>query len=98
MSERPSVVLGRHRAEVREIAVRYGLSNPRVFGSVARGEDGVDSDIDLVVDPGEHTSLFDLGGAYRDLTALLGHNVDLITSRQVPEAARARVLGEAVPV
>jgi predicted nucleotidyltransferase len=78
--------------------VRYGLSNPRVFGSVARGDDSEDSDIDLLVDPSDHTSLFELGGAYRDLTALLGDNVDLITLRQVPSSARPRVLGGAVPL
>lgn len=44
--------LARSGARVREIAGSYGLSNVRVFGSVARGEDSGDSDVDLLVDVG----------------------------------------------
>ena len=47
-----------HRQELREAAVRYGVSNVRVFGSVARGEDTADSDIDLLVDLPLGASLF----------------------------------------
>jgi hypothetical protein len=47
-----------NRQELREAAARYGVSNVRVFGSVARGEDTADSDIDLLVDLPVGASLF----------------------------------------
>lgn len=40
-----------HReAQLRALAARYGVSNLRLFGSVARGEEHPDSDIDLLID------------------------------------------------
>ncbi|WP_241981237.1 nucleotidyltransferase family protein [Cryobacterium algoritolerans] len=47
--ERPSVVLRRDRERVLELAGRRRAGNVRVFGSIARGEDAVGSDVDLVV-------------------------------------------------
>ena len=84
MDQSPGAVLDRHREEVRRIVAAHGLSNPRVFGSVARGQDVAGSDIDLMVDAGPAATGFDLGGAYLELTGLLGVGVDLITARQVP--------------
>ncbi len=46
---RPSEALSQHRARIREIALNHHVSNVRVFGSVSRGEDGPDSDLDLLV-------------------------------------------------
>jgi predicted nucleotidyltransferase len=59
---RPSEAIARRLDEVRAVIARYPVSNPRVFGSVARGEDDERSDFDLLVDPLENTSLFDLAG------------------------------------
>jgi predicted nucleotidyltransferase len=98
VSERPSSLLDRHREDVRRVVASHGLSNPRVFGSVARGEDGPRSDIDIMVDVGPGTTGFDLGGTLLDLVELLGVEGSLVTSRQVPESARVRVFGEAVPI
>ncbi|WAJ30763.1 nucleotidyltransferase family protein [Antarcticirhabdus aurantiaca] len=47
---RPSEALAKHRDEVIEAIARLGASNPRLFGSVARGEDDHESDIDIIVD------------------------------------------------
>lgn len=53
---RPSEALAKHRDEVLAIIARYPVSNPRVFGSTARGEDVEGSDLDLLVDnPGDVT-------------------------------------------
>ena len=46
---RPSEALSQHRARIREIALNHHVSNVRVFGSVSRGEDGPDSDLDMLV-------------------------------------------------
>ena len=64
---------------VRAVIARYPVSNPRVFGSVARGEDDEASDLDLLVDPTERTTLFDLAGLELELSALLGVLVDVLT-------------------
>ncbi len=78
----PSERLRLHREEILEILGRYpGLSNVRVIGSVARGEDTEDSDIDFLVDTTSGTTLFDLGGLHEDLVDLLGVPVDIISSK-----------------
>ncbi|WP_317618978.1 nucleotidyltransferase family protein [Cellulomonas palmilytica] len=60
------------------IAHRHGASNVRVFGSVARGEDGPDSDIDLLVDLDVHTrGLLPLGAIADEVSALLSERVDV---------------------
>jgi uncharacterized protein len=74
---KPSEALAKHREEVLEIIAKYPVSNPRVFGSVARGEDVVGSDIDIVIDPKPNLSYFDLAGLELELQALLGHPLDV---------------------
>ena len=49
------------RDEILRVAARYGAYNVRIFGSVARGEAGPDSDIDFLVDMEPDRSLFDVG-------------------------------------
>lgn len=67
------------RAEILEVAARYGVFNIRVFGSVARDEAGEGSDVDFLVDVERGRSLFDLGGFYADLQDLLGCEIDVGT-------------------
>lgn len=95
---RPSEALQSNRAAVREIALRCRVSNVRVFGSVVRGEDTEESDLDLLVDPTADTTLLDIARIQRQLQKLLGVTVDVLTPRALPESFRARALSEAVPV
>jgi len=77
----PVELLHAHRQEILKILARYPMiSNVRIVGSVARGEDSEDSDIDLLVDTGSETTLFDIGGLHEDLEELLGVSVDIIPS------------------
>ena len=77
----PSELLHTHREEILEIMGRYPmLTNLRVVGSVARGEDTPESDLDFFVDTDSETTLFDIGGLHEDLEDLLGVPVDIITS------------------
>jgi len=64
---KPSEALELHREAIRRAVNRYGLCNPRVFGSAARGDDAETSDLDLLVDLGPRTTLFDLGGLSEEL-------------------------------
>jgi predicted nucleotidyltransferase len=91
-------LLQQRRNEILNIAARYGASNVRIFGSVARGEDRADSDIDFLVDLEPHRTLFDLGGLYSDLHDLLGHRVDVVTENGISKYIRPQVLAEAVPL
>ena len=91
-------LLQEKREDILRIAARRGASNIRVFGSVARGEADLKSDIDLLVDLEPGRSLFDLGGLLMDLQDLLDHKVDVVTERGLRERIRERVLKEAVPL
>jgi len=83
----------KHRPQVRRLAAQHGLSNVRVFGSVARGEDTPNSDIDLLVDVPSGVGLLGLARAQRDLQALLGSRVDLVPADGLkPAVARAAML------
>jgi len=78
-----------------EAAARRGLSNLRVFGSVARGDADERSDVDLLVHPGPETSLFDLAGFMIDAEALLGTSVDVVSDRGRSPVLE-RIIAEAV--
>lgn len=95
---KPSQALQLNSRAVLEAARRFHVSNPRVFGSVLRGTDEDDSDLDLLVDPSPETTLFDLGGLQVELEALLGVPVDVLTPGDLPARFRAQVLAEARPV
>jgi len=95
---RPSIQLNENREAIRAAAERNRTANPRVFGSVLRGEDREDSDLDILVDALPGTSLFDLGGLQEDLEALLGIRVDVRTPGDLPAKWRDRVVAEAQPV
>ncbi len=77
---------------------RFRTTNLRVFGSVVRGTDRDDSDLDLLVDALPGATLFDLGGLQAELEELLGVSVDLVTPGDLSPKFRQRVLAEAQPV
>lgn len=67
--------------DIGSLADRYGISNVRIFGSVARGDAHSCSDVDFLVDVPRDASLFDLSRFRRELSDLLGVDVDVISSR-----------------
>jgi uncharacterized protein len=89
-------LLESQRDEIRRIAALHGVSNIRVFGSVARRQDSSGSDIDLLVDLEHGRSLLDLIAVKQDLEDLLGREIDLITERSVSPYLRESVLASAV--
>lgn len=76
---RPSEAMAGRIEAVRAVIARYPVRNPRVFGSVARGEDAEGSDLDLLVEPLPTTTYFDLAALEEELAALLGVPVDILT-------------------
>ncbi|MBI5960870.1 MAG: nucleotidyltransferase family protein [Chloroflexi bacterium] len=86
------------RSEILRLAEQRGAFNVRVFGSVARGEARVDSDIDLLVDFQDGATLWDAVGLWQDLQEFLGRSVSLITEDNRDTRFIRRVLKEAVPL
>jgi|SRR5680860_1538810 len=84
-----------NRSKILEISSRYPVENIRVFGSVLRGDDDENSDIDLLVDALPGVTLLDLGGLQVELQDLLGVRVDLVTPGDIPYKFRASVLRQA---
>ena len=81
----------RHREDLVAAAAAHGVSNLRVFGSVARGEDRADSDVDLLADFPPRLSLLGLGRLEADLEGILGTRVDLIPAADLKPGVRERV-------
>ncbi|QGM47844.1 nucleotidyltransferase family protein [Methylocystis heyeri] len=95
---RPSFALEKNREAIRAAVGRSRAENPRVFGSVLRGEDKEGSDIDILVDALPGATLFDLGGLQMDLQEILGAPVDLVTPAELPKRIRAKIIAEAAPI
>ena len=89
-------LLKRRRRKILATAAKYGATNVRIFGSVARGDADETSDIDFLVDMEPGRSLMDLGGLLTDLRELLGTDVDIVTEKGLRPRIREQVLGEAV--
>jgi hypothetical protein len=87
-SEKREAILG--------ACARYGARKVRIFGSVARGEAGPSSDVDVLVEFEKGRSLLDHAGLLLDLEAILGCKVDVVTEPGLRERLRDRVLREAV--
>ena len=91
-------LLKSRREEILSIAASHGARNVRVFGSVARGEAGENSDIDLLVELDQGRSLLDLTGLVVDLEELLERKVDVVTEQGLYWLLRRRILKEARPL
>jgi predicted nucleotidyltransferase/DNA-binding XRE family transcriptional regulator len=92
---RPSLALEARRSEVLALFARAGLAEPRVFGSVARGEDRESSDVDLLVEFTEKHDIADLLALEDELEELLTVDVDIVDARasgRVTNDARAEAV------
>ena len=95
---RPSEALALHREEVRAILARHGISEPRIFGSVARNEDDGDSDLDLLVRAPSDVSLWELARCDGELSRTLEFPVMLTVEDHVSTAFRRRIDGDLRPL
>ncbi len=92
--------LDSHRSRIAELLDRYGATNPRLFGSVARGDAGEDSDLDLLVDlvPGAGNELLRVSGLAEELSELLDVRVDVVAATLLRDEVSASALVDAVAV
>lgn len=84
--------LRQHMPEIK----RYGVSHLAVFGSLARGEETPDSDVDILVEFDQPIGLFGFVGLQRDLEGIIGRPVDLATPDALRPEMRESILAEAV--
>jgi predicted nucleotidyltransferase len=86
------------RSEILRISGQHGAYNVRLFGSVLRGDDRPDSDIDILVELEPRRTLLDRIGLMQDLEDLLGRRVDVVTEKALHAYIRSEVLKQAVPL
>ena len=91
-------LLKEKRHAVMVLTAKHGARNPRIFGSVSRGEAGPESDIDLLVKMEDGRSLLDLSALTLDLQDLLGVKVDVVSEDGLYWLLRRRILKEAQPL
>jgi uncharacterized protein len=84
------------RTQILRTATQNGVKKLRVFGSVARGMEDEQSDIDFLVELAPDRSLLDLGNFLYEVRSLLGKEVDVVTEKGLQRRIRERVLAEAV--
>ena len=86
------------RDDILEIARRHGASNVRLFGSLARGNPNLTSDVDMLVRFEPDRSLFDHAALIGDLEDLLGVVVDVVDEEGMAPRFRSVVTAEAIPL
>lgn len=86
------------KKDVIRLAQQHGARNVRIFGSVARGDAGPESDIDFLVEIERGRSLLDLVAFWQDLEELLGRKVDVLTDGGVSPYLKDQIYSEAKPL
>lgn len=77
---------------------KYGVTDARIFGSVATRKERQGSDVDVLIDTPRVLGLGTLSRLERELSAVLDADVDIVPTRSLPEYARQRAIAEAVPL
>lgn len=91
-------ILTGKRDDILRIAARHGVTGIRVFGSVARGDAGPNSDVDFLIEIGDDTPPWFPGGLIADLEELLGRRVDVAAPSWLHRLIKDDVLAQAVPL
>ena len=95
---KPSLALDAHREEIRRIVAANRGMNPRVFGSVLHREDTDDSDLDLLIDPADGFTLFDMAAIAVAIEKLMRTKVDVRTPEDLSTKFRSQIVAEARPI
>jgi predicted nucleotidyltransferase len=99
-SAKVRAALLRHRPQLVDVLDQYGATNVRMFGSVARGDAGEDSDLDLLVDlvPGRGNELLRVAGLAEELSDILGLRVDVVAATLLRDEVSSTALADAIAV
>jgi len=92
--------LAAHRVEIDESLKRHAASNPRLFGSYARGEASEQSDVDILVDllPHSGNPLLRLAGLNEEISRILGQDVDVVAVELLRAPVAKTALADAIPL
>ncbi|SMC52765.1 hypothetical protein SAMN06297251_103177 [Fulvimarina manganoxydans] len=88
---KPSEALALHRETIRQILSRYPVINPRIFGSVARGEDTEESDLDILVERQDPLSYYDVFRIEDEIREQIGIRADLRLTGEFSERILKRL-------
>ena len=86
------------KAKILPSLKQAGVKRSSLFGSYARGDEGGNSDIDILIEPPKTMSLFDLAGLKLDLEELLGKEVDIITYNSIHPLLKKYILKDQVKI
>ena len=93
-----SILLSKHKETINKIALSHGARSVRVFGSFARGEETVFSDIDLLIELEPKRSLLDIISMKYEIEDLIGRKVDVVTTKGISPYLAEKIIKEAVPL
>ena len=77
--------------KISETARQYGVDKAYLFGSYARGDAGLNSDIDICIEKGKLRTLFEFSGFCRDLEEKFEKKVDVVTTTGLSENFREQI-------
>ena len=89
-------LLKKHKENIHKIATNHGILSIQVFGPFARGEDNIDSDIDLLVELEPKRSLLDMIAMKHELEDLMKRKVDVVTANGISPYLVKQIMEEAV--
>lgn len=89
-------VLETHRAEIRSIVAAHGGGSVGVFGSIARGDDHEDSDLDLLVELPARTGILTIGAIAREISEIVGVDVDIVPEAALRPDCRDEILAQVI--
>jgi predicted nucleotidyltransferase len=90
--------VSQRRQRMAEVLTKYGVTDARIFGSVARRSETPDSDVDVLIDTPRILGLGSLSRLERELSSILDAEVDVVPVQGLPPYARERAIAEAVPL
>jgi len=93
-----SILLSKHKDTINKIAFSHGARSIRVFGSFARGEENVSSDIDLLIELDPKRSLLDMISIKYEIEDLTGRKVDVVSTKGLSPYLAEKIIREAVPL
>lgn len=88
--------LKEHKSDILKIALLHGAKNIKVFGSVARGEQNKNSDVDFIVEMEKGKSILNRIALMQDLKKLLGQDVDVVTYKSLKERIKNDLIKDVV--
>lgn len=87
-----------YREQILVLAEKHGAENIRVFGSVARGEQREDSDVDFLIHMKRGCGLWEMAGMWGEMETVLPFEFDLVAEDRLRPEMAQRILVEAVPL